>query len=88
MLHNYNTKYIQLFIYNYRCTIITLILAKPVSILASIEPYYPPNESTEFRCEVMSNPPPNITWSFLKCPNYPSLEDSIIIYPMVNTILC
>ncbi|XP_039309901.1 vascular endothelial growth factor receptor 1 isoform X2 [Solenopsis invicta] len=57
------------------------VIAKPVSILATIEPYYPPNENTEFRCEVMSNPPPNITWSFLKCPNYPSLQDSIIIHP-------
>ncbi|XP_012522394.1 vascular endothelial growth factor receptor 1 isoform X2 [Monomorium pharaonis] len=57
------------------------VIAKPVSILTTIEPYYPPNESTEFRCEVVSNPPPNITWSFLKCPNYPSLEDSVIIYP-------
>ncbi|KYN07332.1 Vascular endothelial growth factor receptor 1 [Cyphomyrmex costatus] len=57
------------------------VIAKPVSILTRIDSYYPPNESTEFHCEVISNPSPNITWSFLRCPNYPSLENSTIVYP-------
>ncbi|XP_011871094.1 PREDICTED: vascular endothelial growth factor receptor 1 isoform X2 [Vollenhovia emeryi] len=56
------------------------VIAKPVSLLTRIDPYYPPNESTEFYCEVISNPPPNITWSFLKCPFYPSLEDSTTVH--------
>lgn len=69
-------------------THITLLLisAKPVSILTRIDPYYPPNESSEFHCEVISNPSPNITWSFLRCPNYPSLENSTIVYPTVNKL--
>ncbi|XP_011698334.1 PREDICTED: vascular endothelial growth factor receptor 1 isoform X2 [Wasmannia auropunctata] len=57
------------------------VIAKPVSILTRIDSYYPPNESSEFHCEVISNPSPNITWSFLKCPNYPSLENSTNVYP-------
>jgi len=64
-----------------------LISAKPFSILTHVDSYYPPNKSTEFYCEVISNPPPNITWSFLRCPNYPSLEDSTIVYLTVNIIL-
>jgi len=64
-----------------------LISAKPVSILTHVDSYYSPNESTEFYCEVISNPSPNITWNFLRCPNYPSLENSTIIYLMVNIIL-
>ncbi|XP_011631711.1 vascular endothelial growth factor receptor 1-like, partial [Pogonomyrmex barbatus] len=58
------------------------VIAKPYSILRHIEPYYPLNETTEFHCEVISNPSPNITWSFQKCPNYPSLENSTIIHLM------
>lgn len=64
------------------------ISAKPVSIFTQIEPYYPPNESTEFGCKVISNPSPTITWSFLRCPNYPSLENSTIVYLTVNAIFC
>ncbi|XP_050465212.1 vascular endothelial growth factor receptor 1 isoform X2 [Cataglyphis hispanica] len=55
------------------------ILAKPVAILTEIEPYYAPNETAEFRCEVLSHPPSNITWNFLRCPNYPSFENSTIV---------
>ncbi|XP_072744995.1 vascular endothelial growth factor receptor 1 isoform X2 [Anoplolepis gracilipes] len=55
------------------------IIAKPVAILTEIESYYSPNETAEFRCEVLSHPTPNITWNFLRCPNYPSLEDSSIV---------
>ncbi|XP_071630624.1 vascular endothelial growth factor receptor 1 isoform X1 [Temnothorax longispinosus] len=56
------------------------VIAKPVALLTHIDSYYPPNESTEFHCEVISNPPPNITWSFLRCPIYPSLENSTTVY--------
>nr|XP_012229232.1 PREDICTED: vascular endothelial growth factor receptor kdr-like isoform X1 [Linepithema humile] len=56
------------------------VMAKPYSLLADVESYYAPNESAEFHCEVVCYPPPNITWSFLKCPNYPSLENSTIVH--------
>ncbi|XP_071570035.1 vascular endothelial growth factor receptor 1 isoform X1 [Temnothorax nylanderi] len=56
------------------------VIAKPVALLTHIDSYYPPNESTEFHCEVISNPPPNITWSFLRCPIYPSLDNSTTVY--------
>ncbi|KAL0113762.1 hypothetical protein PUN28_012704 [Cardiocondyla obscurior] len=55
------------------------VIAKPVSFLTHIDSYYSLNESAEFRCEVISNPPPKIIWSFLKCPNYPSLENSDVV---------
>lgn len=60
------------------------IIAKPVSILTEIESYYAPNETAEFRCEVISHPEPNITWNFLKCPNYPSLINSTTVQLTVH----
>lgn len=68
------------------CITFLLIPAKPVSLLTNIDSYYAFNKSTEFHCEVISNPPPNITWSFLRCPIYPSLENSTIVYLTVNAI--
>ncbi|XP_029159072.1 vascular endothelial growth factor receptor kdr-like isoform X2 [Nylanderia fulva] len=55
------------------------IISKPFTILTEIESYYAPNETAEFRCEVLSHPEPNITWNFLKCPNYPSLKNSTTV---------
>ncbi|XP_025269674.1 vascular endothelial growth factor receptor 1 isoform X3 [Camponotus floridanus] len=55
------------------------IIAKPAALLTEIESYYAPNETAEFRCEVLSHPTANITWDFMKCPNYPSFENSTIV---------
>lgn len=66
---------------------LVLISAKPVAILTEIESYYAPNETAEFRCEVLSHPASNITWNFLRCPNYPSLENSTIVQMTVSAIL-
>lgn len=40
------------------------------------EPYYAPNRTVEIPCDVAAYPTPNITWTFLKCPYYPSFEDA------------
>lgn len=70
----------------YYLIIVDFFSAKPVSILTEINSYYAPNETAEFRCEVLSHPEPNTTWSFLRCPNYPSLKDSTIVQLTVYII--
>lgn len=44
--------------------------------MLKVKPYYAPNQTVEISCEVAAYPTPNITWSFLKCPYYPSYEDA------------
>ncbi|RLU26184.1 hypothetical protein DMN91_002350 [Ooceraea biroi] len=61
------------------------IIAKPVSMLWGIKAYYEPNKTAEFSCEVIAFPQPEITWSFLKCPNYPSFENSTITNVTIAT---
>ncbi|XP_076660894.1 PDGF- and VEGF-receptor related [Halictus rubicundus] len=56
------------------------VIAKPMPIMKELGSYYAPNEVAEILCYVAAFPEPNITWSFLKCPNYPSCEDSTIEY--------
>ncbi|XP_076182482.1 PDGF- and VEGF-receptor related isoform X2 [Ptiloglossa arizonensis] len=53
------------------------VLTKPIPFLQKRGSYYEPNQEVEMRCHVAAFPEPNITWSFLKCPYYPSCEDGI-----------
>ncbi|XP_020278228.1 vascular endothelial growth factor receptor 1 isoform X2 [Pseudomyrmex gracilis] len=53
-----------------------VVMAKPVALLTDIEAYYAPYETAEFQCRIMGFPRPLITWTFLQCPYYPSLNDS------------
>ncbi|XP_067203643.1 vascular endothelial growth factor receptor 1-like isoform X3 [Linepithema humile] len=55
------------------------VMAEPYPALERTASYYTPNTNAEFHCKVLSFPPPNITWSFWKCPNYPSFENSTIV---------
>ncbi|KZC11067.1 Vascular endothelial growth factor receptor 3, partial [Dufourea novaeangliae] len=55
------------------------VIAKPIPILERIESYYAPNQEAEMRCHVAAYPEPEITWNFLKCPNYPSCENGTIV---------
>ncbi|XP_066591720.1 vascular endothelial growth factor receptor 1 isoform X2 [Prorops nasuta] len=52
------------------------VMAKPIPLLGRIESYYEPNKTIEINCEVIGFPTPNVTWSFLQCPEYPSLNNS------------
>ncbi|XP_012285918.1 vascular endothelial growth factor receptor 1 isoform X2 [Orussus abietinus] len=52
------------------------VIAKPITVLDKIEAYYSPKQKAEIFCHVATFPAPNITWSFLNCPNYPSYEGS------------
>ncbi|KZC13755.1 Vascular endothelial growth factor receptor 1, partial [Dufourea novaeangliae] len=36
-----------------------------------IDSYYAPDQEVEMYCTVSTHPVPEITWSFLRCPNYP-----------------
>nr|XP_012217323.1 PREDICTED: uncharacterized protein LOC105669123 [Linepithema humile] len=55
------------------------VMAEPYPALERTASYYTPNTNAEFHCKVLSFPPPNITWSFWKCPNYPLFENSTIV---------
>ncbi|XP_043527965.1 vascular endothelial growth factor receptor 1 isoform X2 [Frieseomelitta varia] len=51
------------------------VIVKPVPML-KVKPYYAPNQTVEISCDVAAYPTPNITWTFYKCPYYPSYEDA------------
>ncbi|XP_031828557.1 PDGF- and VEGF-receptor related isoform X2 [Nomia melanderi] len=50
------------------------VLTKPIPMLPHLKSYYAPNQEADVLCYVAAFPQPNITWSFIKCPNYPSCE--------------
>lgn len=54
--------------------------------MIKVEPYYAPNQLTEVFCEIAAFPEPNITWSYLKCPDYPSCVNSTNIALTVRII--
>ncbi|XP_076277206.1 PDGF- and VEGF-receptor related isoform X2 [Lasioglossum baleicum] len=54
------------------------VIGKPVSMMEELDAYYAPNQTAKIPCFVAAFPPPVITWTFLKCPNYPSCEDGTI----------
>nr|XP_033203848.1 vascular endothelial growth factor receptor 1 isoform X1 [Bombus vancouverensis nearcticus] len=54
------------------------VIVKPVPML-KVEPYYAPNQTVEISCDVATYPAPNITWSYMRCPYYPSYEDASTI---------
>lgn len=56
---------------------------KPVPML-KVEPYYAPNQTVEISCDVATYPAPNITWSYMRCPYYPSYEDASTIELQVH----
>lgn len=47
--------------------------------MLKVEPYYSPNQTVEISCDVATFPSPNITWSFIKYPYYPSYENATMI---------
>ncbi|KAG7204953.1 hypothetical protein KM043_005341 [Ampulex compressa] len=55
------------------------VMSKPIPILDSLEFYYAPNDTVEVHCYIGAFPSPNVTWHFLKCPNYPSYENSTTV---------
>ncbi|XP_011151926.1 vascular endothelial growth factor receptor kdr-like isoform X1 [Harpegnathos saltator] len=57
------------------------VMAKPLTELVNIDTYYKPNETVNFVCAMLSYPRPDISWTFLKCPNYPSHTNSTIVRP-------
>ncbi|XP_017764514.1 PREDICTED: vascular endothelial growth factor receptor 1 isoform X2 [Eufriesea mexicana] len=59
------------------------VQVKPLPIL-KVKPYYAPNQEVEIPCDVATFPSPNITWSFIKCPYYPSYKDASTI-ELTNT---
>ncbi|XP_076749941.1 PDGF- and VEGF-receptor related [Xylocopa sonorina] len=54
------------------------VLVRPLPIL-KVESYYALNEVTEISCDVATYPSPNISWTFIKCPYYPSCENASTI---------
>ncbi|XP_043268630.1 vascular endothelial growth factor receptor 1 isoform X2 [Venturia canescens] len=55
------------------------VSAIPIPMLDKANTFYMPKQKAVFRCEVAAHPTPNVTWSYLKAPNYPSLNESEII---------
>nr|XP_050846243.1 vascular endothelial growth factor receptor 1 isoform X2 [Vespula vulgaris] len=55
------------------------VLAKPTLLFKEIESYYSPGQIVEIHCYVIAFPEPEISWSFLQCPNYPSRWNSSLI---------
>ncbi|KAL2716305.1 vascular endothelial growth factor receptor 1 isoform X1, partial [Vespula squamosa] len=55
------------------------VLAKPALLFKEIESYYSPGQIVEIHCYVIAFPEPEISWSFLQCPNYPSQWNSSLI---------
>ncbi|XP_076631740.1 PDGF- and VEGF-receptor related isoform X2 [Colletes latitarsis] len=61
------------------------VIAKPIPFLIIGNSYYMPNQVVNMRCNVAAFPEPNITWSYLQCPYYPSSENATAV-PITNTI--
>ncbi|XP_014471193.1 PREDICTED: vascular endothelial growth factor receptor 1 [Dinoponera quadriceps] len=55
------------------------VLAKPLTMLYNIATYYAPNQTVNLFCDVAAFPSPNITWNFIKCPQYPSRINSTTV---------
>ena len=53
-------------------------------MLRKMNAYYSPNEQTKIICDVAAFPAPDISWNFLKAPNYPSFNGSEDVKLMVN----
>ena len=48
--------------------------------------YYGLNEKAVFSCNVLGNPVANVTWSYIKCPGLPVIEDCESFELRVNLI--
>ncbi|KAI4497781.1 hypothetical protein M0802_007107 [Mischocyttarus mexicanus] len=55
------------------------VLAKPTIMIENKVLYYSPGQISEVDCYVISYPEPEIYWTFLQCPNYPSQLNSSLI---------
>ncbi|XP_053989273.1 vascular endothelial growth factor receptor 1 isoform X1 [Hylaeus volcanicus] len=60
------------------------VIAKPVVLLEKGDSYYTPKQTVDMRCYVAAYPEPNITCTFLKCPYYPSCQNSTTASLMVT----
>ncbi|XP_076382328.1 vascular endothelial growth factor receptor 1 [Megalopta genalis] len=56
------------------------VIARPKLYMSKPNTYYFPNQVTKLECHVEAFPKPNITWSYRKCPNYPSCDDGTLEY--------
>ncbi|XP_078051432.1 vascular endothelial growth factor receptor 1-like, partial [Augochlora pura] len=56
------------------------VLAEPEVYINTSRSYYFHNQVALVECHVEAFPRPNITWSYRKCPNYPSCDDGILEY--------
>lgn len=51
---------------------------KPILMLEESH-YYSLNQEAEILCDIVAFPLPNISWSFTRCPEYPTCEDKSTI---------
>lgn len=52
------------------------ILVMPINGIKKPKSYYAPNEEVQIRNEVEGYPAATVSWAYLNCPNYPSVEGS------------
>ncbi|XP_076244476.1 PDGF- and VEGF-receptor related isoform X2 [Calliopsis andreniformis] len=52
------------------------VISKPICWVKVEASYFMPNQTAHVFCDVAAFPEPNITWSFLECPHYPSCENA------------
>ncbi|XP_066583322.1 platelet-derived growth factor receptor alpha-like [Prorops nasuta] len=63
----------------YSVSYFLIVLQKPIIRLTPLASFYEPKQLAKFNCVSRGYPEPLITWKFLRCPNYPSFNDSLEI---------